>query len=117
MRSPWWSQIAWVGPVCPKSVPRIGAPGALGQGMLPTSSSRSVGQVAAGLGLVGVRGGAVLIDLRIDAVESAVAVGTPHGVDLLSRVEGVSTEAELERLGLVPSDVRAYVIERDDSCC
>lgn len=26
-------------------------------------------------------------------------------------------EIELERLGLVPSDVRDYVIDRDNSCC
>lgn len=29
----------------------------------------------------------------------------------------MTSEAELERLGLVPSHVREYVIDRDDSCC
>lgn len=29
----------------------------------------------------------------------------------------MSSEAELERLGLVPSHVREYVIDRDGSCC
>ena len=28
-----------------------------------------------------------------------------------------SSELELERLGLVPSEVREYVLERDGSCC
>jgi hypothetical protein len=32
-------------------------------------------------------------------------------------VIGVSVELELERLGLVPSNVRSYVIERDHSLC
>lgn len=29
----------------------------------------------------------------------------------------MTSETELERLGLVPSHVREYVIERDGSCC
>ena len=29
----------------------------------------------------------------------------------------MSAELELERLGLVPSEVREFVIDRDDSCC
>lgn len=29
----------------------------------------------------------------------------------------MSTESELERLGLVPSDVRAFVLDRDNGCC
>ena len=30
---------------------------------------------------------------------------------------GVESELELEALGLVPSDVRDYVLERDQNCC
>ncbi len=29
----------------------------------------------------------------------------------------MSAETELEALGLVPADVRSYVLERDDQCC
>jgi len=38
-------------------------------------------------------------------------------VALLHSVGRVSSELELERLGLVPTRVREFVIERDNSCC
>lgn len=35
----------------------------------------------------------------------------------MPQTRGVESELELERLGLVPTDVREFVLDRDQSCC